>query len=498
VTTAGSDRPVVTPSLRRRVVVAVLALLLVVLLGLGLLVNAVLGERLRSDLRQRLVDRADYAQLLDTEGLSGQTLTDRLTGAGITTSFVSTGGDVTVGREAPVAPGDGGPGGGGPGPGGPRGRASHNPASPGFDVTRQGNRLTVQLPISGGTLTLQASDADVSHTLGILRNTEIVAGLAMLLVTGLILIRVVGVALAPLDRMTTLAQRIRDGARGRRLRPTRPDTDLGRTAVAFDGMLDALESAESQALAAEDRMRQFLADASHDLRTPLAAMIAGAERILRENPARADRETQLVQVVRDGQRAARLVDDLLFMARLDVGPQRPAAQDSLARVDIGALAVAAAAALRLQRPDLDVHVDDQTDGTTVVGDPDELRRALTNLLDNAGTATPAGGAVGVRASLDAGRVIVSVQDSGPGVPESERARIFDRFVRGDDARSSDGSGLGLPIARTIARRLGGDVVLAPSGRGARFDLWLPAAVRIAAAGYPAERVDTTVSSVRSG
>ncbi|HEY8789432.1 MAG TPA: HAMP domain-containing sensor histidine kinase [Actinopolymorphaceae bacterium] len=497
-TTAGSDRPVVTPSLRRRVVVAVLALLLVVLLGLGLLVNAVLGERLRSDLRQRLVDRADYAQLLDTEGLSGQTLTDRLTGAGITTSFVSTGGDVTVGREAPVAPGAGGPGVGGPGPGGPRGRPSHNPASPGFDVTRQGNRLTVQLPISGGTLTLQASDADVSHTLGILRNTEIVAGLAMLLVTGLILIRVVGVALAPLDRMTTLAQRIRDGARGRRLRPTRPDTDLGRTAVAFDGMLDALESAESQALAAEDRMRQFLADASHDLRTPLAAMIAGAERILRENPARADRETQLVQVVRDGQRAARLVDDLLFMARLDVGPQRPAAQDSLARVDIGALAVAAAAALRLQRPDLDVHVDDQTDGTTVVGDPDELRRALTNLLDNAGTATPAGGAVGVRASLDAGRVIVSVQDSGPGVPESERARIFDRFVRGDDARSSDGSGLGLPIARTIARRLGGDVVLAPSGRGARFDLWLPAAVRIAAAGYPAERVDTTVSSVRSG
>jgi len=498
VTTAGSDRPVVTPSLRRRVVVAVLALLLVVLLGLGLLVNAVLGERLRSDLRQRLVDRADYAQLLDTEGLSGQTLTDRLTGAGITTSFVSTGGDVTVGREAPVAPGDGGPGVGGPGPGGPRGRPSHNPASPGFDVTRQGNRLTVQLPISGGTLTLQASDADVSHTLGILRNTEIVAGLAMLLVTGLILIRVVGVALAPLDRMTTLAQRIRDGARGRRLRPTRPDTDLGRTAVAFDGMLDALESAESQALAAEDRMRQFLADASHDLRTPLAAMIAGAERILRENPARADRETQLVQVVRDGQRAARLVDDLLFMARLDVGPQRPAAQDSLARVDIGALAVAAAAALRLQRPDLDVHVDDQTDGTTVVGDPDELRRALTNLLDNAGTATPAGGAVGVRASLDAGRVIVSVQDSGPGVPESERARIFDRFVRGDDARSSDGSGLGLRIARPIARRLGGDVVLAPSGRGARFDLWLPAAVRIAAAGYPAERVDTTVSSVRSG
>jgi len=99
VTTAGPYLPVVTSSLRRRVVVAVLALLLVVLVGLGLLVNAVLGERLRADLQQRLVDRADYARLLDTQGVSGQTLTDRLTGAGITTSFVSTGGDVTVGRE---------------------------------------------------------------------------------------------------------------------------------------------------------------------------------------------------------------------------------------------------------------------------------------------------------------------------------------------------------------------------------------------------------------
>ena len=349
-TIAGPDRPVVTSSLRRRVVIAVLALLLVVLVGLGLLVNAVLGERLRSDLRQRLVDRADYAQLLDTEGLSGQTLTDRLTGAGITTSFVSTGGELTVGREAPVPPGAGGPG-----VGGQRGRPPRNAASAGFDVTRQGNRLTVQLPTRGGTLTLQANDADVSHTLGILRTIEIVAGLAMLLVTGLILIRVVGVALAPLDRMTTLAQRIRDGARGRRLRPTRPDTDLGRTAVAFDGMLDELESAESQALAAEDRMRQFLADASHDLRTPLAAMIASAERILRENPARAGREAQLVHVVRDGQRAARLVDDLLFMARLDVGAQPRVVHDSPARVDIGALAGrrrggASAAATRPRRP----------------------------------------------------------------------------------------------------------------------------------------------------
>jgi two-component system OmpR family sensor kinase len=237
VTTVGPDRPLVTSSLRRRVVVAVLALLLVVLVSLGLLVNAVLGERLRVDLRQRLVDRAGYAQLLDAQGVSGQTLTDRLTGAGITTSFVSTGGDVTVGREAPVPPGAGGQGAGGPGNGGPRGRPSHNPAS-GIAVTQQGDRLTVALATTGGTLTLQANGADVLHTLGILRKIEIVAGLAMLVATGLVMIRVVGVALAPLDRMTMLAQRIRDGARGRRLRPTAgtggrgPDAPVPRGRVA--------------------------------------------------------------------------------------------------------------------------------------------------------------------------------------------------------------------------------------------------------------------------
>lgn len=493
-TDSRTEQPVVTSSLRRRVVVAVLAMLLVVLVGLGFAVNVILEQRLRADLRQQLVDRAGYARLLDTQGVSGQTLTDRLTGAGITTSFVSTDGAVTVGRESPVAPG-----GGAPGPNDPRGRPPHNPASGNVAVTRQSDRLTVQLTTIGGTLTLQANEADVSHTLEILRNTEIVAGLAMLLVTGLVLIRVVRVALAPLDRMTSLAQRIRDGARGRRLRPTRPDTDLGRTAVAFDGMLDALESAESQALDAEERMRQFLADASHDLRTPLAAMIAGAERILRDNPARADRERHLVQFVRDGQRAARLVDDLLFMARLDDGAQSSGQADSLACVDLGALAVAAGSALRLQRPDLDVRVGDETGGITVTGIADECRRALTNLIDNAGTATPSGGVVGVHASLDAGRLVVAVIDSGPGVPEFERARIFDRFVRGDDARIGDGSGLGLTIARSIARRHGGDVILAPgaSASGARFDLWLPAPVSAVPARNPVGPADEPVSSLRS-
>ena len=124
-------------------------------------------------------------------------------------------------------------------------------------------------------------------------------------------------ALAPLRRMSALADRIRAGDRGLRLRPARPETDLGRTATAIDAMLDSLEAAESDAQSAELRMRQFLADASHDLRTPLAVMSAAAEELLRADPGRAERERRLVELIREGRRAGRLVDDLLLMARLD-------------------------------------------------------------------------------------------------------------------------------------------------------------------------------------
>ena len=145
-----------------------------------------------------------------------------------------------------------------------------------------------------------------------------------LLAGAVIVVLVVGLALAPLRRMRTLADRIRGGGRGIRLRPTKPTTDLGRTALAIDEMLEALESAEAEARAAELRMRVLLADVSHDLRTPIAGVIASAEQLLRDNPDRIQREHRLVGVIQEGRRAARLVDDLLLMARLDaVGAPEP-------------------------------------------------------------------------------------------------------------------------------------------------------------------------------
>lgn len=455
-----SGAPVRTGSLHRRVVLAALAVLLAVLVGLGFTVNYLLGERMRSDLRQRLADRALYAQELERQGIAGQTLTDQLTGQGISASLVS-GGQTVYGRDKPRPPAPPGA------PGKPR--PPHSAAGTPVPISTEGNSLSVALDANGGTLRLQASDAEVSHTLGMLRGIEAVVGLVTMAIAALLLTRAVGIALSPLRQMSSLARSIAGGARGQRLRPTKPDTDIGRTAVAFDGMLDELESAEAGAREAENRMRQFLADVSHDLRTPLAGMIASAETLLRANPARPEREARLVDLVREGARASRLVDDLLLVARLDTR-----AGDLAPRpVDLVTLAHTSVAAVAQRRGDLQVSVRRPDHPAVVVGDADQLRRAIGNLRDNAVSATPPGGEVTVHFGFAADAVAITVTDTGLGVAAADAERIFDRFVSGDASRSGGGSGLGLPIARAIARAHGGDVRCVPVVQGARFDVVLP-------------------------
>ena len=435
-----------TPSLRLRVVLAVLGLLTVTLVGLGLLVNAVLAARLHADLRDRLTERAGFGQLLAGRGYTDQELADRLTGQGIT-AVVRDGGAEVYGRYLPE-------------PGRPRG--GPRPPRPRVDTTGvqvrdAGDVLTTDLPLSGGgTLTLSASDVEIGRTLTQLRTVELVAGAGMIVLTGLLLTRVVSSALAPLGRMTALAGRIAAGNRGERLRPDTPGTDLGRTAVAFDGMLDALEASEL-------RMRAFLADASHDLRTPVAGVIATADSLLRDDPDRAERERRLVAMVREARRAGRLVDDLLLMTRLDGAD--PAAELRRQPVDLAVLAEDVAAAQRL----LGADVRAVTEPAPVDGDPEQLARVLTNLADNARLA---GTEVRLAVRREAGRAVVEVTDDGPGVPPGDRERVFERFVR--LAAAPGRNGLGLPIARAVARAHGGDVTCEDAPAGARFVLRLPA------------------------
>ncbi|MBY8862599.1 HAMP domain-containing histidine kinase [Nocardia sp. CA2R105] len=278
-------------------------------------------------------------------------------------------------------------------------------------------------------------------------------------------------ALAPLDSMTRLARDIAHGHRGSRLSPDRTDTELGRTASAFDEMLDALEGAESRARGSEQQLRAFVGDAAHELRTPVAGIRAIAEAVLHQ-PADADpeeRQRMYLLLAREAQRAGRLVDDLLDMARIDAGLQLHTEP-----VDLYELSGIQLDRVRMLHPDVEFRLDGRAVRT--IADPERIGQILVNILSNACQAMPEGGVVTVRVEARDDLARITIADTGPGIAPDDRERIFDRLVRLDQAREtrSGGSGLGLPIARGIARAHGGDLNCTESedGRGARFVLTL--------------------------
>jgi two-component system OmpR family sensor kinase len=224
------------------------------------------------------------------------------------------------------------------------------------------------------------------------------------------------------------------------------------------------DRAASQARKSEAAMRTFLADASHELRTPVAALYASAERLLRDQPARPARDAIESQLARDSGRLGHLIDDLLNLARLDAH-ERPHRQP----IDLVDLASAAVAATRTT--DSRAHVELLTSGPVpAVGDPDALLRAVRNLLENAFAVADV---IGVKVAQTANGPTISVTDNGPGVPRDERERIFEPFVRLPQSPRS-GTGLGLAIVRRTIEAHGGTVSCdgCPTG-GARFTLRLP-------------------------
>jgi two-component system OmpR family sensor kinase len=440
-----------TASLRGRVTALSLVVLAAVLLVVGVLTDVVMDAQTRSDLRGELAARSAQADDLVARGVGRAELVRRLEGPGIRVVVVAPDGDLY---------GTGGPALRSRGPGG-----------------RRADQVVQQTLADGSRLTLVATEGPVDEARQRLRRTMFWLSVAALVVAGLITMFTTRVALAPLDAMTGLARSITRGDRGRRLAPTRTDTELGRTAAAFDAMLDELEgaertarSAEATARASEARTRRFVADAAHELRTPLAGVQAVAEAAAAPGLDPEERDRLHLLLLRETHRAGRLVDDLLAMARIDAGLE-------LRRepVELRALAEAEAERVRLRAPDRGVEVTG--DAVTLTGDAERLGRVLANLLDNARRHAGPGGTVRVQVRADGTQATVLVTDTGPGVPADQRTRIFDRLVRLDDARSADagGAGLGLAIARGIARAHGGDLrcVDPPGGTGAAFLLTLP-------------------------
>jgi signal transduction histidine kinase len=519
-------------SLRRRVVLFSLAVLGVVLVLVSALVLLFTGIESRSDLVVQLNSRAALADQLARQRLPPATIVERVRGPAVRVELIGRNG-TSYGsggfrpdpsgpvRVYPDSPDPGGP----PGPPGRRG---------------QGGPVLHRTLADGSQLTLYGDAGELTAIQRRLSRLLVVLGLAGLAVAGLALLATTRLALGPLDTMTALARSIAAGDRGRRLAPTRTDTELGRTASAFDAMLDSLEGAERQAKqseavarSSERKTRQFVADAAHELRTPIAGVRAAAEAALSSRATGEERDRLHLLLLREAGRAGRLVEDLLAMAQIDAGLRL--IRDA---VELRGLAEAEVERIRLLAPTVSVRVVGEQ--LTVPGDAQRLAQVLANLLDNARRYTPDGGEITVtvdHAPADAvpepaeltaaeptgteptgteptgtGRggtepaeteragtepaaanqpgkrgapgggggesmARVRVADSGPGVPAEDRERIFDRLVRLDDARSHDsgvpgrgGAGLGLAIARGIARAHGGEL---RCDRDSVFELILP-------------------------
>ncbi|TDD81763.1 HAMP domain-containing histidine kinase [Actinomadura rubrisoli] len=305
--------------------------------------------------------------------------------------------------------------------------------------------------------------------------TQLLVTVAVLFGVGLLVWQSVRRATRPLEEIAGTAAAIGEGDLARRVRVQGPRTEVGRLASALNGMLAQIESAFREREASEDRLRQFIADASHELRTPVATVRGYAELFRR---GAADRPDDLAKAMRriesEAERMGRLVDEMLLLARLDQG--RPLEREPVDLAALAADAVADAAAVEPGRP-----LTLEAPGPVVVrGDAERLRQVLANLLANVLRHTPPGTAATVRVGEVGGEALLEVADEGPGLPEDGRARVFERFYRADASRSRDrgGAGLGLSIVAAVAEAHGGRALAAGApGGGAAFTVALPLAGR---------------------
>jgi two-component system sensor histidine kinase MprB len=262
-------------------------------------------------------------------------------------------------------------------------------------------------------------------------------------------------ALLPVRRFTSSTEAVTDQPVGRRI-AVEGDDELGRLARSFNTTLEALESSvESQ--------RQLVADASHELRTPIASLRTNIQVLARDRNMPADERERLMRdVVLELDELTALVGDVVDLAR---GVQPDELTQEL-RLD----ELAAASIDKARRRAPDVRFEAQLEPLVVYGDPTRLGRAIDNLLDNAVKWNARGEPVEV--TLAGGRL--SVRDNGSGIPEDDLPQVFDRFYRSSDARSMPGSGLGLAIVRQVAESHGAAVSASNAeGGGARFDFTFP-------------------------
>jgi signal transduction histidine kinase len=330
--------------------------------------------------------------------------------------------------------------------------------SRGFEEARR------QINTAAGSVTLvaQRSLDEVDRTLDSVRRVLFFTVPALIALVAFLVWYFAGRALRPVEAIRVEAESITGTTMDRRVPEPDTEDEIGRLARTMNAMLARLEGSAS-------RQRQFVSDASHELRSPLASIRANLEVALR-HADRADWPAVAARTLAEDARMEDTVTELLELARLDESPNG-APLDSLPEVDVDELVLEDTMTARR------VPVDTtRVSAGRVHGRSDQLARLIRNLVDNA--SRHAEHEVAVTLHGNDGIVELTVDDDGPGIPEDDRERVFERFTRLDEGRARDagGLGIGLAIVQAVAEQHGGTVSIddAPIG-GARFVVRLPAA-----------------------
>ena len=333
---------------------------------------------------------------------------------------------------------------------------------------REGSKLfsLVTLKEESGSqpYTLQVAQ-DRSSDEGVERNFAVLFIMVLcgsVLVSAFIAVIVTKRGLRPLREMTQSVARIGPTHLKERVTPAEWPRELKPLAIAFDDMLKRLDDSFT-------RLSQFSADLAHELRTPIANMIGEAQVALTRDRTAAEYRETIESTVGESERLSRIVDNLLFVARVD------AAREPITRKRFDARAAVEKFAAFYQTVADDHHVTVRCSGDgQIYADPDLFERALGNLLDNALRFTPENGAIQIVLSERNADFEVAVSDTGCGIDPEHLPRVFDRFYRADPSRGSDGAGLGLALVKSIVDLHGGSAIIESNmGRGTTVKLTFP-------------------------
>ncbi|ONI69168.1 two-component sensor histidine kinase [Kribbella sp. ALI-6-A] len=348
--------------------------------------------------------------------------------------------------------------------------------------------VAVPLARGNGYLMIGQSLSDMDHTIQQLVGVQIAAGVILLVLLAGVGTYVVRRSLRGLEDVEHTAVAIAGGDLGRRIPQRDPRTEVGRLSLALNQMLGQIETAfaqrtaseaaarrsEDHARQSEERMRRFVADASHELRTPLTS-IRGFAELTRQRGGAMDPAT-MKRIEDEAKRMGLLVDDLLLLARLD--QQRPLQYRPVDLLTLAGDVVHGAEAVQPERS-VTLRILPNSGAPVVQGDEARLRQVLGNLVSNALHHTPVEAPVTVSVGTREGEAVLEVADTGPGLDDEQKARVFERFYRADTARTrvTGGSGLGLSIVSALVAAHRGRVTVSDTpGGGATFTVTLPVAV----------------------